>query len=353
MREFGSEHPSIIPSDGYFEGFREYGHCTWLRSGREALYLIALNIKGGSPHPAILMPAYCCHSMSDPFAKAGWKIVYYRLNKDLTADIDYLRKLIAEVKPAAAFTMNFFGSAPTADAVSLIKKACPECICIEDFSHSTFALRTIWNPQVDYYMSSIRKSVGVCDGSVIISHNPLDESQVKDGPSDFVADRLAAQQLKARYAYSHSSEMKDSFLTSLRFQEGELDAFSGIHRISGTGMEMLRNVNGDMIRYARQTNMSHLIGALKGKVESVPGIEKSVEGAPFAFPILVDDRDEVQNRLSASGVYAPVLWPIADEARELCLVARQMSDRMLAIPVDQRYDYDDMDEISSIIIKSL
>lgn len=353
MREFGSEHPSIILSDGYFEGFGKYGHCTWLRSGREALYLIALNIKETQEHPAVLMPAYCCHSMSEPFAKAGWKVVYYRLNPDLTADIEYLERIIPVIKPEAALIMNFLGSAPTAEAVSCIKKVAPECICIEDFSQCTFALQAIWNPQVDYYMSSIRKSIGICDGSVIISRMPLDESCVEDGLSDFVSNRLVFQKMKAKYAYTHDPAQKDDFFTGLKRQEAELDNFSGVHRISATGMKMIKSVNGEMIRFARQANMEHIMGLLAGKVESVPGIERSLFAAPFAFPIMVDGRDEVQKKLAAAGVYAPVLWPIDEEARKLCPVSERMSDRMLAIPVDQRYDYYDIEAISSIVLKTL
>ena len=86
MREYGSEHPAILLPDGYFETFNQYGKCTWLRSGREALHLVALNLNPDKDEQIVLMPAYCCHSMVDPFEKAGWKVVYYRLNEDLTVD---------------------------------------------------------------------------------------------------------------------------------------------------------------------------------------------------------------------------------------------------------------------------
>ena len=85
MREFGSEHPAILLPDGYIDTFNQYGKCTWLRSGREALHLVALNLNPIKQKPVVLMPAYCCHSMVDPFEKAGCKVVYYRLNRDPSA----------------------------------------------------------------------------------------------------------------------------------------------------------------------------------------------------------------------------------------------------------------------------
>ncbi len=353
MREYGSEHPAVLLPDGYFEGFNQFGHCTWLRSGREALHLVALNIKKSKEQPTVLMPAYCCHSMVDPFEKAGWKVVYYRLNQDLTTDVDYLEQLLVTVRPTAALTMNFYGSASTSAAISCIKSCLPECVCIEDFSHCTFSLHDIYNPQLDYYVTSIRKSIGVCDGAVIVSHEPLDERFVEEGETEFMSARRDCQKLKAKYAYTQDAEQKNVFFPELRRHEGELDNFSGVHRISQTGEAMLKTVNGEMIRYARQNNMKHLLERLSGKVESVPNIERCVEGAPFSFPILVENRDEVQKTLAQKGVYAPVVWPIADEARAICPVSARMADKMLSIPIDQRYNYDDIEDIASIILSVL
>ena len=145
MREYGSEHPAVLLPDGFFETFNQYGNCTWLRSGRETLHLIALNLNPDKNHPIVLMPAYCCHSMVDPFEKAGWKVVYYRLNEDLTVDLGYLVLALEKESPKAILTMNFYGSASTKEAVACVKNNRPECKVIEDFSHCTFSLAEIFN----------------------------------------------------------------------------------------------------------------------------------------------------------------------------------------------------------------
>ena len=116
---------------------------------------------------------------------------------------------------------------------------------------------------------------------------------------------------------------------------------------------MLAVLNGEYIRYARQKNMAHILDLLKGKVESVPGIERCIDGAPFSLPILVKNRDEMQQKLAKRGVYAPVLWPICDEARAVCPVSARMADEMLSIPMDQRYGYDDIEDIANIIMETV
>lgn len=353
MREYGSEHPAVLLPDGYFETFNQFGKCTWLRSGREALHLVALNFNPDKNQSIVLMPAYCCHSMVDPFEKAGWKVVYYRLNEDLTVDLDYLYHILTKECPKAALTMNFYGSASTKKAVDCIKKSNPNCKVIEDFSHCTFSFASTYNLQVDYYVTSIRKSVGVCDGSVIISKTSLDETCVEEGETEFMISRRDCQRLKAEYTYSQQPEKKNNFYTELRRQEGELDAFEGVHRISKTGKEMLGVLNGEMISYARRCNMKHILELLGGKVESIPGIERCLSGAPFSLPILVKNRDEIQQKLAKRGVYAPVLWPISDKARAVCPVSARMADEMLSIPIDQRYNYDDIEEIARIILETV
>lgn len=351
MREYGSEHPAVLVPDGYFKTFESFGHCTWLRSGREALYLVALNRIDPEESPTVLMPAYCCRSMVDPFLKAGWNVAYYPLNENLTVKLEVVKDLFTAVRPKAFLSMNYYGAASTKTALEWIKSSHPDCICIEDFSHCTFSLDWIYNPMVDYYVSSIRKSIGVCDGAVIISKEPLDESVVITGTTEFVVDREVSQWEKARYHFTKDQAVKEAYLARLRKQEGALDHSEGVYRISGMGKTQLDSVNGAEIRFARQKNMEHILSLLGGKIEVVPDIEKSLEGAPFSFPILVKDRDEVQRQLRDKGVYAPVLWPIPLEARAICPVSARMADQMLSIPIDQRYGYDDIEDIARIVLR--
>ena len=85
----------------------------------------------------------------------------------------------------------------------------------------------------------------------------------------------------------------------------------------------------------------------------IPGLERSFRGAPFSLPILVENRDEVQTKLAKKGVYAPVLWPIDAFARRVCENSAYVSDHMLSLPIDQRYDWDDIEDISRIVLETL
>ena len=356
MREYGSEYPAIILPDGCFESLRELGReISYLRSGREALLLAAITCRESREKTSvILFPAYCCWSMSAPFEKADWKIVYYRLNEDLTVDIDYLKQLLKREKPQAVLTMNFYGSASTNEAVNAVKNFDEKVVVIEDFSHCTFSIKQIHNPQVDIYVSSIRKSIGVCDGSVILSKIPVKKEYIQEEVKDFADTRYAAQKEKERYKWTNDQEKKREFLRGICEGESIINEFEAVRPFSERTKQMLQQVNGYEIAYARRENMRHLIRLLKGGgIRMVPGLEHCLDGAPFSLPILVEKRDEVQQMLAKEGVYAPVLWPICEEAQKVCSVSKIMGDQMLSIPIDQRYDWNDMELIAERILKVL
>lgn len=352
MREYGSEHPSIQLPDGYFEGLKKYGReLTYIRTGREALMYASCNCKPGK-EAVILCPAYCCWSMTAPFEFTGWTVVYYRLNEDLTIDEKYLKSLLNGCRPDAILTMNFYGSADTRAAIAKVKAFNEKITVIEDFSHCTFCLDKIFNEMVDYYVTSIRKSIGVCDGALVLSKQPTNRHYFGTEAPDFGALRKGAQKMKGRYAFSKSLDDKDVFLSELRQGEEMINKLDGVHPISEVSEKMIASINGEEIAFARRENMEHLWKLLNGKIKMVPGLERSFDGAPFSLPILVENRDAVQKQLAQKGVYAPVLWPIDEKARKTCEVSAYVSDHMLSIPIDQRYNYDDIEDIASIVLST-
>ena len=352
MREFGSEHPAVSLPDGYFDSWQDFGReIIYLRCGREALMYAGINacdIKD----KVILFPAYCCWSMSAPFEKVGYKVVYYRLNEDLTVDLEYLGVLLKTYKPQAVLTMNYYGSASTKEAVALVKAFDEDMQVIEDFSHCTFCLKNIYDEQVDYYVSSIRKSIGVCDGAVLLSKKLTNKEYIQSELADFADKRFVAQSDKKRYTWSKDQEKKQAFLGTIRECEGLIDEFSAVHPISERAKNMLAMVNGEEIAFARRENMRHLWTRLNGKIRMIPGLERSFEkegSSPFSLPILVDKRDDIQLALAKKGVYTQWLWPLCEEAMSICSVSKVMNEKMLSVPIDQRFSWDDIEDISDII----
>ena len=163
---------------------------------------------------------------------------------------------MGRVKADAILTMNYYGSAKTDDAVRLAKEN--GLVVIEDFSHCTFSIKQIFNPEVDIYVSSIRKSVGVCDGSIILSKEKMPEQYVQEEVKDFADKRFVAQTDKRHYTWSKDQEKKQEFLGTIRECEGIIDEFTAVRPISERAKKMLAQINGEEIAYARRENMKHL-----------------------------------------------------------------------------------------------
>ena len=137
----------------------------------------------------------------------------------------------------------------------------------------------------------------------------------------------------------------------LRNGEETLNQFDAVHSISPMADKMLAQINGEAIAYARRENMKHLVSLLKGKVRLPDNIHLSFDSAPFSLPIVVNDQALIQKKLAENGVYAAVLWPLDEEAGTVCENSLYFSEHMLSIPIDQRYNWDDIEDIAKIILK--
>lgn len=348
MREFGSEFNINYARDYFFDNLAKLKpYFSYTRSGREAIALAAAAIGPG----VVLMPTYCCWSMELPFEWFGNRVEYYRLNPDLSVDISFLKEQIEKYSPVCVLLVNFFGFVPTRDTAAFIKNNYPSINIIEDFTHSLFNICEI-DSNIDEYVASIRKSVGVPDGGLILSSLPLQLDLLRGGESPFVSLHKIAGRQKTCYGYSADIDLKKQFrLVQAEAGQSIKDKFEMFH-ISDEAKSIVEHTIVDNVRFARSENYKHLyskISALKGI--NVLFAPSSDNVAPFMMVILVENRDSIQSVLAKNGVYAQLLWPLKDRAKEICPVSKYMEEHMLALPIDQRYNWDDIEEMGDRIIK--
>ena len=348
MREFGSEFEIEYARDYYFDDLCKLKeHHAFTRSGREAIGLAATEIEKG----VVLIPAYCCWSMELPFEEAGFTVEYYRLNEDLSVDKEYLCEQIKKYAPKAILAMNYFGFVPTADIVSFIKETDGNIKVIEDFTQSLFCLKENYNPMVDAYVASIRKSVGVPDGGIIVTSLPIDASVLEDGAATpFVSEHITAGREKMRYRYTGCADDKTAFREKQGVAGKDIKENYGLYHISDEAKSVVEHTIVDTVRCARYNNYMHLYEAIKDlnafRVLFAPSESNQ---APFTMVVCAENRSEVQTAMAKVGVYAQVLWPLKEKAKEICSVSKYMEEHMLAIPIDQRYFYDDIMEMGERI----
>lgn len=349
MKEIGSEFSLYSRNDYYFRRIKSLGKSVrFLRCGRDAIGYVAdlLSKESG----IVLMPAYCCDSMVNPFIIRGWKIIYYPINEDLSVDFENLISIAENYTPDIILLMNFFGIAETSDTIRLIRDKWSDITIIEDITHSLFDLEEIYSDQVDYYIGSIRKWFGIPDGALVISNRNF-ESEIKYYETDFVT--LRSQGLSLKEEYNHTNDPDTKFIFRKMLSDAEVSLDNGRYpcSISYESQYILDNMNVETLRNNRKLNAKVLLNCLSTvpKVKFPKGIENILKTTPFSIPILVENRTFIQNELASNGIYCSLLWPLSEEARKMSPFAKMMESSMLSIPIDQRYDASDMNIIYNAI----
>lgn len=239
-REFGSAIPLEAVPDNYFQRLEQkFKSHSYLTTGRGALMLVGQSIQTDNKH--IYIPAYSCESMVKPFKDCGWKVTLYPLNEDLTISQEFVEEMVENKEQGfTILTMNYFGVAGTKEKVEEIKDKRSDIIIIEDFTHCLFTLEDIYYEKVDYYVGSIRKSLGVADGAIILSNHPLNEAE-EAFESSFVTKRLKALKEKEDYTVEKKEAQKEDFRQILGEAEHEIDEHITTEKMSDVSKKVIDN----------------------------------------------------------------------------------------------------------------
>lgn len=349
MNEIGSEFSLSEDKNYYFGRLTKFGNkVQFLRSGRDAIGYIVDSIRNSNK--IVLIPSYSCDSVVKPFIIRGWKIVYYPIKSDFSVDLNYLQSLIFNLRPDVILVMNYFGLSNTTSVVSTIRNCQPLIRIIEDITHVLFDIEKLHSQKVDYYIGSIRKWLGILDGAVVISNNN-EIPEINYVESEFVNLRRIALNSMEEYLHTGSMNHKIKYRALLIDAERSLENGKIPYCISPDSNFLLQNLNAAPLMNSRKWNTNLLLKKLKSLTQiRFPGnINEILNYTPFCIPIFISNRDKVQKLLAENGIYCPVLWPLNEEARKISPESIDIENNILCIPIDQRYNYADMDQIFKML----
>ena len=356
MREFGSEYSNAWYQNEYFNTLqKQYEYSCYVRTGREALALAARTICHDEGD-VVLMPAYCCRTMEWPFLDYGWKIEYFKLKHDLSVDIDDLLEKVHTLKPKAVLVMNYYGFTDVSAAITIVK-GCSNIPVIEDFSHCLLSYDSILKSychKPDFCIASIRKSIGVPDGALFMSNVPYKNEYIITQETDFLKKRLLAFREKEKFFYTYDEKLRISSKEKLKAASDSLTRPIEVFSMSNESKDIINHIDIETIMYARNNNYKHLYTLLKDNSQLEILFKPSLSNpCPFSFPVIFKDRYSVQKIMADHGLFLQVIWTISDKAKLVCQNSKRVSENMLSIPMDQRFDYYDIEEIAGRINKYL
>ncbi len=198
------------------------------------------------------------------------------------------------------------------------------------------------------------------DGGFVASDIPLAEDVLETG-EEYARERLVP--LVQKWEYLKEKERrtggaltagwlprKAEYLKRNRNLENALDCYQGVRRISRISAEILSRVDEEGARRRREENYHALYQHICGMKRLWAILPEKETHAPLYLPVYVKERDSLQRFLAGYGIYAPVLWPVGEENKDFLQGdGTYIFEHMLALPIDQRYDAGDMEQLAEVL----
>ena len=292
-----------------------------VNSGRTALYIA---IKALSPKK-IHAPYYNCPDVEFFLNSLDIPVEYYKIDKDLAPSVPHINE------NEVLILINYFGITG-----SIVKKYADIAKnVIIDNSQAFFEPPVMRRGIINIY--SPRKFIGVSDGGYAIGENIASNT---DLPQDFSAGRashlLVSLEEGTNAAYNDSQASEKALTDSFKL-------------MSPLTRSILKNADYDHIKNIRSENFNYLHNAFKSiQLFSIEGGISS----PYHYPLLLDK--DIRAKLIQKKIYVPTLWKrFTEDNYENLTVEKMFSANTVFMPVDQRYNTDDMEYLKNTVFEIL
>lgn len=302
---------------------------TYFANARSALYCLLLSLRPNR----IWIPDFVCPAVIDAVTKAGIALSTYAIDGGLRlCETDWLGAVDAG---DAVLTVDYFGFPFDLNGLRGLGAT-----IIADCCQALFKMPN-WQ-DADYFIASPRKFVGVPDGGILVSQSPL-PINLQPAPLEWQTNSLNAS--LARRAFDEGNGDDGWFAA---FQENESLQPTGPFSMSAESKELIARLDYEFIAAKRRENYKVLSSILQGNA-LFPELEDDV--VPLGFPIRVERRDDLQQKLFANKVFAPIHWHLSDA--DLDGLAFELSEHILTLPCDQRYTSEQMTWLARLVKSSI
>lgn len=302
---------NIIHSQGLF-----------LNSGRNALEYILSSLSVVSK---LWIPYFTCDVVLEPIKKLGIPYDFYRINEHL--------ELCEDVQLASdeyLLATNYYGiKDPYME--NLARKYGSHLIVDNAqalYAHPIEGIKTFYSP---------RKYAGIPDGGIAYMEAGKD---IQSFDTDVSYDRLS--HLLKRIDLGAGAGYTDFKDNSRKLANQPIMQMS---RLTGV---LFASIDFEGIRERRLKNFRILHEALKSSNQlAIPAIGSF--SCPLVYPYFTNDCT-LKKKLIDNKVFVATYWPNVLEWCKEDTLEYQLADRIIAIPIDQRYGEEEMKYITNLIL---
>jgi dTDP-4-amino-4,6-dideoxygalactose transaminase len=282
---------------------------------------------------------------------------FIAINEELKLEISDIKKFLEDKNLRGVVLIDYFGLSNLQPYIECIKSVRPDVLIIVDAVQAFLSIVLSDNhyPGADVVISSPRKFLPISDGGLVIFNNkkPIYSFSKNNNLNDQASYYVSAGILK-------DAILKNSFddETFLNIESLYLNLFdrhrklfnNEIEPISNLSLELIKRTNLKAIVNKRLINFKWMSDVFKqNKYENLLSpIFNDSTGPGIVFPLRVDSkhRDPLRAYLKSRGIFCPVHWPILKS--QLPLLGKSsmlLSKEILGLPIDQRYDENDLSRI--------
>lgn len=312
MKEFG----------GYIEfehnnGNEYYSDLINLNCGRNCLAYI---LKAKAIRK-IYLPYFLCNSVDDVCKKYNVKIEYYNIGQDFLPEFN---KKVSDNE--ALYIVNFYGQIYDKEIKQYKEKY--KNIIVDNAQ--AFFNKPIDNIDTIY---TCRKYFGVPDGAYLKTDKKLEEELETDVSYQRMNFLLGRYEQGAEKFYSEYVDNNKLFKNE------------PIKYMSKLTHNLLRSIDYQFIIKRRTENFEFL----NSKFKKYNKLNLSVPKGAFMYPLYIENGSEIKKELIKKKIFIPTLWPDVFDKTDECAMEYDMAKNILPVPIDQRYNEEDMNYIATNI----
>lgn len=292
-----------------------------LNTGRNALEYVLRSI---SNIMHIWIPYFTCDVILEPLKKLGVPWSFYHINKELE-----IKDEIELGEGDYLLVTNYFGIKDK--YIFDLSRVYGNRLIVDNaqafFSDSINGVNTIYSP---------RKYVGIPDGGIAFTTT----NRIIDLQIDYSFERCS--HLLKRIDMDASSAYHD-------FKENShVLSNQPILKMSKLTRYLLNSIDFEYIRQKRLDNFKLLHSYLKEKnALMIPPVETFA--CPMVYPFYTDNKS-LRKRLIENKIYVAKYWPNVLEWCDRNTLENELTENIIPIPIDQRYNKDDMNRILQFIL---
>ena len=326
-----------------------YDNYDFFADGRQAIKAVLLN-REEILNKTCYLPAYLCDSILQSFRELELDVKFYP-HKELLKPV-----LDGKIKDSLVYLIDYFGteSVPEKEIQELLDG---DNIVILDVSHSILDENRFSLTHENFYLiSSLRKTFPIPDGGIVYHSDPNFKSS--DIPPKKYEKKLEAMILRKLYlngtdtnGSEQSKWVKEHFLNlNQEYESYKYDSIVEPQSIPLTSCYILKNLPITDVMDRRWQNLTSMHEKVLNKKLLLFNINNIK--SPFILTLKFkneNERDSIRKRLVENDVYPPVLWDLKGYIPEQFSYERNLSKRILMVPIDQRYGPVEMSKVVKIL----